>query len=141
MTLRRPEVEKDVEGRLIKRCKEHGWYCAKFVSPARRGVPDRIVAIKASTARFAIVWFIELKAPNGVVSALQQSEHDEMRALDAPVNGVEPLFCSAGGRFGAGFVSGSLKLRGRVGRFITANTQLTPTAPGDQDGEDGTDQG
>lgn len=77
-TLRRPEVEKDVELRLIKRCKEHGWYCRKFVSPGHRGVPDRIVGIKASGPRRAKVWFIELKKPGEGLRPLQKAEHDEM---------------------------------------------------------------
>lgn len=72
------ELERDVEARLVKRCKEHGWYCRKFVSPGYRSVPDRVVIANRA------VYFIELKAPGQVPRKDQLAEHAEIRA-----NGIE----------------------------------------------------
>ena len=47
--------ERDVERYLIKECENRGWLCWKFVSPGRRGVPDRIVI------RTGAVAFVEVK--------------------------------------------------------------------------------
>jgi hypothetical protein len=72
------ELERDVEARLVKRCKENSWYCRKFVSPGYRSVPDRVVVAHGA------VYFIELKAPGQVPRKDQAAEHAEIRA-----NGVE----------------------------------------------------
>lgn len=72
------ELERDVEARLVKRCRENGWYCRKFVSPGHRAVPDRVVIANRA------VYFIELKAPGQVPRKDQLAEHAEIRA-----NGIE----------------------------------------------------
>lgn len=73
------ELERDVEARLVKRCKENGWYCRKFVSPGYRSVPDRVVVACKS------VYFIELKAPGQVPRKDQLAEHAEIRAQGVEV--------------------------------------------------------
>ena len=57
--------ERDVERYLIKECEKRGWLCWKFVSPGRRGVPDRVVIRHGSVA------FVEVKRNGGRVSPLQ----------------------------------------------------------------------
>ena len=68
-----------VENYLVDKCKEHGFLCFKFVSPGRRGVPDRIVIGNGRTV------FIELKAPEGTPSELQKLTIRKMRAVGADV--------------------------------------------------------
>lgn len=50
--------EKDLERRLVDWCREHSVLCYKFSSPARRGVPDRILIFPGGG-----VFFLELKSP------------------------------------------------------------------------------
>jgi hypothetical protein len=61
--------EKALEQYLVKRAKANGWLTYKWVSPAQRGVPDRILI--AANGR---VVFVELKNPDGTgrLSPLQQ---------------------------------------------------------------------
>jgi len=73
------ELERDVEARLTKRCKEAGWYCRKFVSPGCRSVPDRVVIANGNA------YFIELKAPGRVPRRDQLAEHAEIRAQGVEV--------------------------------------------------------
>jgi hypothetical protein len=68
-----------VEGYLLKQTHRHDGMCMKFVSPGRRGAPDRIV-IHAGR-----VVFVETKALKGVPSAIQKVRHREMRAAGADV--------------------------------------------------------
>lgn len=64
--------ERDVERYLIKECEKRGWLCWKFVSPGRRGVPDRIVIRPGAVA------FAEVKRKGGRVSPLQIRRIDEL---------------------------------------------------------------
>lgn len=64
--------ERDVERYLIKECEKRGWLCWKFVSPGRRGVPDRIVIRPGAVA------FVEVKRKGGRVSPLQLRRIDEL---------------------------------------------------------------
>jgi len=68
--------ESVIEKYLVKRCKEKGWLCYKFSSPAHRGVPDRIVLL----SRGGIV-FVEVKQEHGVISPLQQECHNVLAKL------------------------------------------------------------
>ena len=60
--------ESQIEAYLCKRVRELGGLCYKFVSPGRSGVPDRIVVYSGS------VYFVEVKSPTGVLTALQERE-------------------------------------------------------------------
>ena len=64
--------ERDVERYLIKECEKCGWLCWKFVSPGRRGVPDRVVI------RHGGVAFVEVKRKGGRVSPLQVRRIEEL---------------------------------------------------------------
>ena len=58
--------ESEIEAYLVKRVREAGGISYKFVSPGVVGVPDRIVIWNG------IVAFVEVKAPGGRVTALQE---------------------------------------------------------------------
>lgn len=75
--------ERDVERYLIKECEKRGWLCWKFVSPGRRGVPDRIVIRPGSAA------FVEVKRKGGRVSPLQIRRIEELIRLLIPARVVE----------------------------------------------------
>ena len=64
--------ERDVERYLIKECEKRGWLCWKFVSPGRRGVPDRVVIRSGGVA------FVEVKRKGGRVSPLQIRRIEEL---------------------------------------------------------------
>jgi hypothetical protein len=57
--------EKRLEQRLVKKVKELGGLCLKWVSPGTTGVPDRLVILKGR------VWLVELKDKVGKLSARQ----------------------------------------------------------------------
>jgi streptogramin lyase len=69
-------LEKQIEAYLVKRVREHGGVAYKFVSPAHRGVADRLVVLPRG-----VVWFVELKTAGGKLSPLQQIFADEMARL------------------------------------------------------------
>lgn len=75
--------ERDVERYLIKECEKRGWLCWKFVSPGRRGVPDRIVIRPGGVA------FVEVKRKGGRVSPLQLRRIEELIRLLIPARVVE----------------------------------------------------
>lgn len=58
--------EKEVEQYLAKKVKEIGGKAFKFVSPGNAGVPDRMVCLPGGR-----IFFVELKAPGGKTTALQ----------------------------------------------------------------------
>ena len=59
--------ESEVERHLVWHVSRMGGRSYKFASPAHRGVADRIVCLPNGD-----VWFIELKAKGGRLSALQE---------------------------------------------------------------------
>jgi hypothetical protein len=67
--------ERALEKYLVEQARRHAWLCFKWVSPAQRGVPDRILIGPAGKTIF-----IELKNPNGTgrLSALQQYTIDKL---------------------------------------------------------------
>ena len=70
-------MEKQIEAYLVKKVKALGGVAYKFVSPAHRGVADRVVCLPGG-----VVWFIELKAPDGRLSPLQKIFADEMARMN-----------------------------------------------------------
>lgn len=68
--------EKDIERHFVKRVEALGGVAYKFNSPSHRGVADRIVCLPDGK-----VWFVELKAPDGRLSALQHVFAAEMMKL------------------------------------------------------------
>jgi Holliday junction resolvase-like predicted endonuclease len=69
-------MEKHIEAYLVKRVKELGGIAYKFVSPARRGVADRLVVLPGG-----VVWFIEVKTEEGRLSPLQKIFAADMERL------------------------------------------------------------
>jgi hypothetical protein len=65
--------ESIIEGKLVIGVKLKRGLCLKFVSPGNKGVPDRIVLYRGK------IYFIELKATNGVCSTLQLWWHKQLR--------------------------------------------------------------
>lgn len=74
-----PERETRVEDRITSWAKRNGWWCSKYVSPGKRGVPDRVFIRKG------IVVFIEVKRPGKEPTRQQYKRHDDMRAKGANV--------------------------------------------------------
>ena len=70
-------MEKQIEAYLVKSVRRIGGVAYKFVSPAHRGVADRIVCLPGG-----VVWFIELKTAGGRLSPLQKIFADEMARLN-----------------------------------------------------------
>lgn len=60
--------ESKLEARIVKHCRDRGILCYKFSSPARRGVPDRLL-IKGGK-----VMFMEVKAEGKRPTQLQVRE-------------------------------------------------------------------
>ena len=73
----RAMLEKNIEAYLVKNVRRIGGVAYKFVSPAHRGVADRVVCLPGG-----VVWFIELKAPDGRLSPLQKVFADEMTRMN-----------------------------------------------------------
>ena len=68
--------EKTIEKYLREQVKKAGGRAYKFVSPAHRSVPDRIVLFPN-----AQIYFVEVKTPTGRVTPLQQKELDYLQAI------------------------------------------------------------
>jgi hypothetical protein len=69
-------MEKQIESHLVKKVKEIGGVAYKFVSPANRGVADRIVCLPDGG-----VVFVELKSATGKLSPLQEEFAKDMQRL------------------------------------------------------------
>jgi hypothetical protein len=70
-------MEKDIERHLVKRVRALGGEAYKFVSPAHRGVADRIVCLPDGST-----WFVELKQAGGRLSALQKVFAQDMARMN-----------------------------------------------------------
>ena len=66
--------EKKIEQRLVKKVKEKGGLCLKWVSPSTTGVPDRLVFHNSKVIP------VELKDPKGKLSARQELMIKEVQA-------------------------------------------------------------
>ncbi|MGI8306994.1 VRR-NUC domain-containing protein [Saccharopolyspora hattusasensis] len=82
MSLYAPERENPVECYLLTQCRSNGLLCMKFTSPARGGVPDRIVVSHAGTV------FVEVKRPGGDLEPRQRAVHAKLRRFGAEVHVV-----------------------------------------------------
>ena len=69
--------ESEIEDYLVWTVERMGGRAYKFVSPAQRGVADRIVCLPNGQT-----WFIELKTKKGRLSPLQQMFAPEMARLN-----------------------------------------------------------
>lgn len=68
--------EKQIEAYFKKRVEDVGGRTYKFVSPAHRGVADRIACLPDGST-----WFVEIKTEGGEVSPLQRVFATEMYKL------------------------------------------------------------
>ena len=68
--------ESSIESYLVRKVKEHGGLCYKFVSPGNPGVPDRIILLPGGRIAFA-----ELKAPGRPLRPLQRRRKAQLEAL------------------------------------------------------------
>jgi len=73
-------LERTIEAALVRRVKELGGLCEKFVSPGRRSVPDRIVTLPGGR-----IVFVEVKAPGKGPTELQERDHWRRRKLGCEV--------------------------------------------------------
>lgn len=78
MAKRNGPMEKFIERYLVDEIGKAGGFTRKYVSPGHRGVPDRIVFLNG-------VYFVELKAIDGRISALQHREMTRMAEQKAIV--------------------------------------------------------
>ena len=78
--IRREEV---IERYLLQRCRENGFMCLKFVSPARGGVPDRLLVTPTGTV------FVEVKRPGGHLDRRQRLMHAKLRRFGGKVHVVD----------------------------------------------------
>ena len=77
-------LERDIEHKVTDIAKKKGWLTFKFVSPAQRGVPDRIFM------KDGRIVFIEFKAPGKKPTELQ--DHIMRKMVDA---GCEVHVCDS----------------------------------------------
>jgi Holliday junction resolvase len=83
--------ERSVERVLVAAVTAAGGIAYKFASPSRRGVPDRLIVLPGGR-----VMFIEVKAPGGRLSKLQEVEIARLRKLGASVRVIWSLEAIAG---------------------------------------------
>ncbi|MFF1880236.1 VRR-NUC domain-containing protein [Pseudarthrobacter sp. NPDC058196] len=83
MPRKKNQREKAVEQYLLTQCRRHGLFCLKFVSPARGGVPDRVVLTPTGTV------FVEVKRPGGDLEKRQRVMHAKMRRFGAEIHVVD----------------------------------------------------
>lgn len=76
-------TEHPVEEYLLAQCRRRGVLCLKFTSPARAGVPDRLLVTPAATV------FVEVKRPGGTLRRLQQAMHAKIRRFGGVVHTVD----------------------------------------------------
>lgn len=72
--------ESQIERFLVRKVKEHGGLCYKFVSPGNPGVPDRIVITPNGKTIY-----VELKTEIGRLAKVQKWQRSEMEKRGADV--------------------------------------------------------
>ena len=76
--------ERDIEAYLRDKIRAWGGLALKWVSPGNNGVPDRIVIMPGGR-----IVFVELKAPGGRPTKLQQKQHERLRKLGCDVRVID----------------------------------------------------
>lgn len=72
--------ESSIESYLVRKVREHGGLCYKFISPGNPGVPDRIVITPSGR-----IVFVELKTEVGRLAKIQKWQRSEMEKRGADV--------------------------------------------------------
>lgn len=75
--------ERDIERALVRAVKQAGGEVRKLMWIGRRAAPDRLVKLPNREPMF-----VELKAPGGRLSRLQEVEHRRLRAIGLDVRVV-----------------------------------------------------
>ena len=70
--------ESYIESYLVRKVKEHGGLCYKFVSPGNPGVPDRLIITPTGKTIF-----VELKTEVGRLAKVQKWQRSEMEKRGA----------------------------------------------------------
>ena len=70
--------ESYIESYLVRKVKEHGGLCYKFVSPGNPGVPDRLIITPTGKTIF-----VELKTEVGRLAKVQKWQRSEMKKRGA----------------------------------------------------------
>jgi hypothetical protein len=78
--------ESSLEKRLRLEVKKHGGRALKFVSPGKRGVPDRLVLKPGGRAIF-----VEMKAPGKPLEPLQLKRAKQLRTLGFQVYKIDSI--------------------------------------------------
>ena len=78
--------EREIERVLVETVAAAGGIAYKFTSPARRGVPDRLIVLPGGC-----LFFAELKGDGGRLSKLQEVEITRLRQLGVRVEVVTGL--------------------------------------------------
>lgn len=68
--------EREVESYLIKKVRDMGMACMKFIPDQVNGMPDRMVLLPGSR----VLW-VELKTKGGKLSEIQKLRHAELKKL------------------------------------------------------------
>lgn len=80
---RKKPREKTIEAYFLEQCRKHRMLCFKYTSPARNGVPDRVVISTRGTV------FVELKRPGETPTALQREVHHKIRSFGGEVHVID----------------------------------------------------
>lgn len=72
--------ESQIESYMVRKVKEHGGLCYKFVSPGCPGVPDRLIILPDGRTIF-----VELKTEVGRLAKIQRWQRSEMEKRGADV--------------------------------------------------------
>lgn len=76
--------EQDFQAKLIKTYEAQGYYVIKLIQCNKAGMPD-LMLLKDKEVRF-----VEVKAPKGRLSAVQEYRHAELRARGFTVETIKP---------------------------------------------------
>ena len=79
-------IEKRIEQALKKAVEKRGGIAWKYIAPAKRGVPDRIVLMPGGK-----IWFIELKAPGKRPTAIQLKRKAQIESMGFMVRIIDSL--------------------------------------------------
>ena len=79
-------AEAKLQKYVVQEIARLGGMAEKFSSPSHRGVPDLLVSWPALRGNAPMVEFIEMKAPGGRVTLLQQKDHERRRKMGFQVH-------------------------------------------------------
>ena len=88
-------AEKQIEKCYREKVEEDGGIAYKFVSPGRRGVPDRLALRPVASQHRMIVAqyvrFAELKTPEGTIAPWQDREISRLRSMGYLVEVIDEI--------------------------------------------------